>query len=503
MAKEQKEAYLPNHKNLDDEILLEPPEVRFTELTLFVCTYVAKLGNLHMDFVELSHLLCENPHGALLAVNSNFGHACQPGHENLLKLPKPQPEPFVNGQTPYVPSRSRPRKVQGDGTSFNSAVEPIVWIDYPGLKGKDGNRYKIKCFPTTGETQVPGVVCADLSDGSAVLEAYVGYLNELGVGDRLPDSDLRAPVKVDYEGPNMMNYKWRLVRNSPRILINTAALAEYLVALETERLIEGKKARRAQLARFAGWPHVLLPPFPVRETKPPTDDVKVSFRFQCGERAPRVNVFQEGKMNILGANSVQTAQQIYDFFVRLFETNWSRLVCLQPRQDLERKQRATQAAASQLAHEKAQRANARLPPSWRATGREARAPKGPPPKIPDADIARLVKRGYYPDDASVSVSCESTPKASASKAVTSTETSPEGELLSKLDIYRAQRDAFYACKSLVCEPIAYQPLADPLDAHVLGPGTASNVLQEVEQLLDGYLDGGSGSEDAAVGEMAS
>jgi len=371
--KDPKEPYLPGHKNLDDSVLLEPPERRFTPLKLFVCTYVAKLDNLHMDFVKLSERFCEDPHGALLATNSNYGHACQPGYEHLLKLPKEQVDK-------YTPSRSRPRKVQGDGTCFNSAVEPVVGITHPGIK--NGKVYKIKCFPSTGETQVPGVVCPDLSDGGAVLRAFVGYLNELGVGDRAGPELPPTPIGIVHEGPNMLNYKWRLVRNSPRILIDTCALADYFTLLEMGRLVAGMVPTSAHLARFAEWPAVLLPPYPIRETKPPTDDVKVSFRFKTGSRSPRVNVFQEGKMNVLGAQTEESVHSIYAFFEQLFEANWYRLVCLQPRHDKELKQRS-QAMAAPL-----------------------RAPRKPAPdpipSIPDVDIARLIKYGFLPDTASMS-----------------------------------------------------------------------------------------------------
>jgi hypothetical protein len=341
-----KEVFLPEHKWLEDGVLLAPPaRGPLTPLTLFVCTYVAKLGNLHVNFVELTALMCADPHGVLIALNSNFGHACQPGFEHLLKAPKPPPER-------RVPARGRARKVQGDGTCFNSAVEPILAVDHPGIS--DDKIYKVKCFPTTGETQVPGVICPDLSDGRAVLDAFVAYLNELGVGDEepaaaaeeehigagAPEPRRRLEITIISEQPKMLNYKFRVNRNAPRILVNLRALATYMHSLELTKAVEGTPLTEAQAARFVGWPAVLLPPYPVRETKPPTDDVKVSFRFRGADRAPRINIFQEGKINILGADSVESARKIYDFFVQLFTDNWAMLVCLQPRRDLERRQAA-------------------------------------------------------------------------------------------------------------------------------------------------------------------
>jgi hypothetical protein len=334
----QREAFVPGYKTATDAALLTPPPDPFTPPTLFVCTYEARLSNLRMAVAELTRRLCQNPHGCLIAVNSNYGHAAQPGCERYVKVPKAPPER-------RVPARGRARKVQGDGTCFNSAVEPIIRINHPGVG--DDKVYMVKCFPTTGETQVPGVICPDLSDGSAVLRAVVDYLNEAGAGVPGPDGE-RLPVAVVAEGPNMLNYKFRLRRSCPRILVNLRALSAYLRLLEVARLAEPAQKdglSPEQAALFAGWPAAVLPPFLVRETKPPIDDVKVSCRFHCDRRMPRVNVFQEGKVNILGARSIESAQAIFDFFQRLFLAAWPLLVCLQPRRDSERRLLARAAAA--------------------------------------------------------------------------------------------------------------------------------------------------------------
>ena len=118
----------------------------------------------------------------------------------------------------------------------------------------------------------------------------------------------------------MLNYKFRVERSDPRLLVNLVELSGYLEALEAGR---------------APPPHLRYeaPPYPVRETTPPMDDVKVSFRFNCGARQPRINIFQGGKINILGADSVECAARIYEYFNRLFRANWAGFVCLQPRRD--------------------------------------------------------------------------------------------------------------------------------------------------------------------------
>ena len=65
------------------------------------------------------------------------------------------------------------------------------------------------------------------------------------------------------------------------------------------------------------------------------------------------------------ADSAESARNIYEFFVQLFTANWAKLVCLQPRRDLERRQAARAAA----------------PP----------APGPPPASLSDAEVEALLE----------------------------------------------------------------------------------------------------------------
>jgi hypothetical protein len=348
-----KESYLPAYRLLSDAELLAPPRAgAFSELEMFVCTYEASLGNLHMDFRQLTAIVCGNLREGILAVNSNFGHACLPGHEDLLKEPKPVVESSV-------PSCSRVRKLQGDGTCFNSAVEVVVRVDHPLLPA--GKVYSVKCFPSTGKTQVPGSILPDRADAHLVLVEFVAYLNDIGVGD-VDDSPeaatlevgvidaeaapaTRKTITIDDEGPTMINFKFRLNRNAPRILVNPQALSEYMCMLETAKCVVGASVPDSW--PYDEWPQAVLPPYLVRETKSAQDDVKVSFGMRIGGRVPRINVFQGGKVNILGASTDESAQLIYEFFVDLFSTYWDKLVTIQPKRDSELKSAKGPAPARQ------------------------------------------------------------------------------------------------------------------------------------------------------------
>ncbi len=472
MPKKVKEPFLPDHRSLDDSTLMALPAAGpFTPLSIFVCTYVAQLAGLRLDFRKLTEIMCKNPHGCLVAINSNFGHACQPGYEQYVKKPRAEkPEPAKKIMT----IRGRTRKVQGDGTCFNSAIEPVISIDHPDID--EEKVYFVKCFPSTGETQVPGVLCLDYSDGRQVLDVFVAYLNELGVGaaedapapapmpapapapmpapapapapmpapapvstsapapapvstsapapastpmpvpastpvpasapapastlnaggrrkiaparpvrqvpqDIPPEGAPRKRITIVKQHPNMLNYKFRVNRNSPRILIKLANLAKYLQNMEITKTCEGSPLAENQMFRFDGWPTVVFPPFIIRETKPPTDNVNVSFRFDAGNSRPRVNVFQEGKVNILGAKSYEVADKIYEFFVRLFTLDWDMLVSLMPRRDSEKRQPRVPPP--------------QLPPQPRPAGPPPASPVKPPtstpkPQLTDGELADIL-----------------------------------------------------------------------------------------------------------------
>lgn len=435
------EAFVSGHEYLPDPELLAPPAVPLTPLQQFVCTYVGRFDNLATHFVRFTEILVANPRGCMVAVNSNFGHAAQPGYEYLIKQPKTRRQlaPVVSasgsasggGAGASVASaastgsasagvaaglKSSTRKLQGDGTCFNSAVEPVVKIGHPGL---DPDKiYCVKSFPTTGEIQVPGVLALDLGDGRAVLEAFAAFLNSLPFDFSKPTAPPRLttaetatpaaegaetatpaaetatpaaetatphrPITIRSQGPNMINFKFRLCRSSPRILVDHLALTRYLCLLKASGAVAAPGApRNARSERWEGV--VVLPPFCVHEVKPPAEDVKVSFRFQGaapGKKGPRVNVFQGGKVNILGADSVDTAERVYAFFTELFALNWAHLVSIEPRRDAEtaRLERYLQARARAEAIAAAAAAEAA------AAAAAARLAHAVPAGLPDADF---------------------------------------------------------------------------------------------------------------------
>lgn len=310
MTKRIKEDFFPGHARMTDQELLAPRNPPFTPMNMFVCTYEVRLGGMNFPFETFVERV--QPREPVVALNSNFGHKALPGHEHHLKAPKeaeeakdPAPAARRPGRPPQAGAERRPRrKVQGDGTCFNSTVEPVVvHPDYLGPRGE--KVYKVKCFPTTGCTQIPGVRCADYADGMAVAHAWVQYVNE----------ELRPEIAVTIESSRaiMLNFNFALRRSSPRILLDLEALKGFL---------QNQDAGRA-------------PPYRVREVKYATDDDKLSFKMEVGARNVRVNVFLRGKINILGAETHESAKHIYDYLSDTLSDGWETFVCLKPRPDRE------------------------------------------------------------------------------------------------------------------------------------------------------------------------
>lgn len=379
------------------------PAPPLTPKKLFVCTYEGRLSNLCVPVGELVDRL--NPSGPVLAINSNFGHKAQRGYERYIKKPV-APKP---GRAPAV---RRPRKLQGDGTCFNSAVEPVLSIEFPGIS-RD-KVYFVKCFSTTGQTQVPGVLRQDLEDGEAVLRAWVDFLNAAGVG--ADPQGVPKEVEILSSQPNMLNFKFRVVNVSDRMLLRLAVVADYMHTLEVCAVHAGRGftdepggvalgALSAALreitpprlpallpAVLALPPAVLtallprllpprcplvVPPYKIKQATPRDIlEVKFSCCFVVGERNVRLNIFQGGKINILGANSFEAAEGIYSFLLEVFRVCWPEFVKLKPLPDAVRL-RQTAAHAPGGAQTAADESG---------TGEAPRAPPAPAKASEDADL---------------------------------------------------------------------------------------------------------------------
>jgi hypothetical protein len=142
-----------------------------TDIIMFVCTLETRLSNMEFNkFDDFATRICtfsDHPH--FVAINSNFGHYCRPGYEKFLKTKKIKKNADAN-----APDRAS----QGDGSCFNSAIEPILTID-PLVVGTIPKKvYKIKFFPSTGRIQIPGIKLYDFSDGHTIMRVMLNYIKQ-------------------------------------------------------------------------------------------------------------------------------------------------------------------------------------------------------------------------------------------------------------------------------------------------------------------------------------
>lgn len=300
------------------------PAEPFTPLTMFTCTFVVKVDNIARSHRELTDILgpiVATGRGAVKALNSNFGHYCQEGYEHFLKRPKPPLQPLGACSGRLAPATIRRRKPQGDATCFNSALElkiiPSPDDDPPPsvrtvLKNSPKKYYAVKSFPSTGQTQIPGVVCPDVSDGLFVATLWAHFLTKAGVGTF---SD--RPVSIVSTRPIMVNFKFRLACQNDRTVLCLARVVEYLrVVKETADGL----------------------PFPIREIKNAQDCLNMSFKFVCpalgaNTKTVRVNIFYRGKVNILGATDFENPREIHRYLSALFRERWGAFVGLKPLPD--------------------------------------------------------------------------------------------------------------------------------------------------------------------------
>lgn len=315
MSRNESNDFLPNHGRLADDVLTKASG-ELTEPVMFVATFEAKLNNISIPMHDAIDMIdCRYP---IVAINCNFGHKCLEGYERYLKT-KP-------GKTIGT------RKGQGDRTCFNSALEPVYIPDRADLP--PSKVYYPKLFPSTGEVQVPGSLMPDMSDSMEAVNVLVDLLNYHGLGNADEHGD-PMPITIKTARPNMINFKFRIKRASPRILLDLYSLGAYFEVLEKRKIVVGNVLRGDEADKVLDdLPHgttLIPPPFVIRETKPPIEDVKLTFKF----RRIRIKIFMRGKINILGADSFESANKIHQYMSELLRTNHSKFIRIQPKSDSE------------------------------------------------------------------------------------------------------------------------------------------------------------------------
>jgi hypothetical protein len=372
---------------------------RLTKYKLFVCTMSMKIKELYFTFEQLSEKLqicLQNNYTPLcnftiIAVNTNYNHFCLSGCESELISKKKKKK-----------NQQKKRQTQGDETVFHSAIQLTILLnmqysDYILLSELDRSnvkKYYIKVYPTTGTTQIPGIINSDLSDGYQLIDGLINYMNCMATLDTATanlatldtatanlatldtatasvdtatasvdtamasvdtatasvDTEIIVkPDHIDYIASNitiiMINYSTSLNIINPRLLFNLNALGEYIYLLQELFIYEGMTELWAidkfKEGKFAKYNSIILPPFLIMDTKLMNNDKHISFSFvtlkedftlKKGKNAV-VKVFQGGKLNFLGLKDPTIIELIYKFIDDLIRFNTRQFISVKPLPD--------------------------------------------------------------------------------------------------------------------------------------------------------------------------
>lgn len=187
--------------------------VLFTPMENSTCSLHLQLSNILFDERELiSKLYCE---GHIVAIHCNFGHIELDGF-----IPPTKAKISNRGRKKNIKPKNK-RKVQGDGTCFDTQIT-FIMVDYvkrmkPKIRDKFSDTaipfdrkteyilkdYHIKLF-RTGTVGIPGILREDYSDVMHSINELVKYMRRV-----FKDNT----IKITEMYPTMKNYKFRLKNN--------------------------------------------------------------------------------------------------------------------------------------------------------------------------------------------------------------------------------------------------------------------------------------------------
>ena len=206
---------------------------------------------------------------------------------------------------------ARPRKIQGNGTCFNSSV--LFWIYSEAHRSV----YKIRLF-RTGKFGLPGTKPEMIRDILRLCrDSFIPMLRDILSPSAGPAIALTSISSI------MKNYKWRRIMPEGAVL-NLSAISERIRADSRARFASaGPSPASASVAANAAASAPVITralPYAVSYVQYGICDAKLSVKFNTPAQARtdktiKVNVFPSGKINILGAHDSSITKNICDYLV--------------------------------------------------------------------------------------------------------------------------------------------------------------------------------------------
>lgn len=279
----------------------------FTEPMSTTNTMAGYLANVALHERELIGEVI--PDDRIIEYSCNYGRVTYPGY-----IPPPR---SIGARKKK--SNKKPRKKQGDGSSFNSQITCVVRshttptpvfdadLGY-SIIPTDTPVYKIKVF-RTGVVQLPGALTHLIGD---VIDCVGNVVQALNFHLHTGEEDETKRIHAINTNPVMKNYKFAIKMPEDHIL--DVGLLKRLL------LTNARGPRLDNMDR----PRV----FDVNYTRQNTK-LSVQFSTPIPRKAKKrtcVNVFMRGRINILGAFDVATTRKICEYLHELFAEYYEDLV---------------------------------------------------------------------------------------------------------------------------------------------------------------------------------
>lgn len=231
-----------------------------------------KLSNVRFHEEQLIQIII--PKHEVIRVKCNYGDKFSRSYQ----IPQPAERKSNRGRKKKI-KESKNRKIQGDGTCFNSQITLYIVLDENYNK-----TYKVKVF-RNGTIKIPGVLNSDLSDARRVIQIVVQVLKEC----------LLTNVELISLHATMRNYKFNVADESQ--LVNIEVLKQKFIDAEINKdpLINGIFQIKYNPERYPG--------LSVKFTTPNATNKK---------KETTIKMFQSGKINIDGANEQDQALYYYN-----------------------------------------------------------------------------------------------------------------------------------------------------------------------------------------------
>lgn len=254
------------------------------------------------------------PTAEIARIKCNFGDKIHANYLPIVQAELDRQNCKTNrGRKKKEKKATKERKVQGDGTCFNSQITFVFPTNVPGSKAKPKQP---KVF-RNGEIQIPGVRPDTIKDNIWCIHKIV---------ELFKSCDAFSNVELKCIQPVMKNYKFRVKLDEGEI-IDLLRLKKIMIQYKSK--IDTVNEIYESGGEIPDDDYVYLQFLKMLEIKYTIKDVKLSVTIFTpikgnSECTTKLKIFPSGKVNIQGASLEKDTVKIYDMLLHIFEHKYSR-----------------------------------------------------------------------------------------------------------------------------------------------------------------------------------